>query len=152
MLTNLADHTTPTVTVSFGAVLAVLVPAFSPFIRASISSVLQRSVTRTITWTGVYRLWLRTGWGSKKMRDGARRRVQKMKEDVREEMQQQQLVQAEVRDGVRPRKGRRPLSASAENRGPGAGKDTTSWSVSDGFLGQGSTSRTDVEKAIVESN
>ncbi|ROV99977.1 hypothetical protein VMCG_06156 [Cytospora schulzeri] len=88
-------------TVSFGAVLAVLVPAFSPIIRAAISSALQRSITKTITWTGMYRLWLQTGWQSKNLHDGARRKVQEMKEEVRRKMQQQELLQAEVRDGGR---------------------------------------------------
>lgn len=135
-------------TVSFGAVLAILVPAFSPIIRASISSVLQRSIAKTITWTGIYRLWLKTGWDSKDLRDGARRRVQEMKDDVRRKMQQQELLQAEVRDGVRPPRGK-PSPASAKHRGPGAGGKRW-WSVADGVR-QGSTSRTDVEEAIVDS-
>lgn len=147
---ELTTHATLIVTVSFGAVLAVLVPAFSPFIRAYISSVLQRSIAKIITWTGVYRLWLKTGWTSKDLRDGARREVQKMKEDVRKKMQQRQLIQAEVRDGVRPRRGR-PSSASARNRGHGAGGKTWA-SALDWVAGQGSTSRSDVEKAIEESS
>ncbi|KUI60042.1 hypothetical protein VP1G_07264 [Cytospora mali] len=104
------------ITVSFGAVLAVLIPAFSPFIRASISSVLQWSIAKTITWTGMYRLWLKTEWSSKDQRDGARKKVQKMKNDVRKKMQEQKLKQSEIRDGVRPRK-EKPSSSSPKHWG-----------------------------------
>lgn len=79
-----------------------------------------------------------------------------MKEDVREGMRRQRLVQAEVRDGVRrppPPRGYRASSASAGYSGPGFGGR----GVSDGngvlAVGQGATSRADdVEKAIVDSN
>lgn len=96
----------------------------------------------------MYRLWLKAGWDSKDLRDGARRRVQEMKDGVRRKMQQQELLQAEVRDGVRPPRGK-PSPASAKHRGPGAGGNRW-WSMADG-AGQGSTSRTDVEEAIVDS-
>ncbi|KUI67954.1 hypothetical protein VM1G_02760 [Cytospora mali] len=145
-------------TVSFGVVLAVLIPAFSPFIRASISSVLQWSIAKTITWTGMYRLWLETEWSSKDQRDGARKEVQKMKNDVRKRMQGQILRQSEIRDGVRPRKEKpssspssqpSPLSSSASARNRSTGAGGSARNVIDGD-GQGSTSARDVEKGIVE--
>ena len=136
--------TTLVVTVSFGAVLLVIIPAFSPFIRASISSMLQRSIAKTITWTGLYRLWLNTGWTSKKQRDGAQRKVQKMKDDVRKKIQKQTLIQSEFRDRVRWAEVK--PSSSARPQGPGAD------SIVNNRPARGSASQTDIEKAIVESS
>lgn len=127
--------TTAIVTVSFGAVLAVIVPAFSPFIRASISSMMQRFIAKTITWTGLYRLWLKTGWKSKNQRDGAQRKVQKMKDDVRKKIQQRKLIQSEMRDGVRPSKGR--SSPPERHRGSGAAYNNNNRSVSEADVEKG---------------
>ncbi|ROW18177.1 hypothetical protein VPNG_00044 [Cytospora leucostoma] len=88
-------------TVSFGAVVAIIIPAFSSFIRALISSIMETTIAKIITWTGMYRLWLKAGWGSKGLRDGARRRARTMEEDVRKRIRQQELIRSEIRDGVR---------------------------------------------------
>lgn len=89
------------VTISFGVVLLVIIPAFSPFIRASIGSAFNQSMAKMITWTGLYRLWLESGMKSKNVRDGAWANVSKMKKNVREELYHQTLIRSEVRDRVR---------------------------------------------------
>ncbi|KAK7744941.1 hypothetical protein SLS53_003174 [Cytospora paraplurivora] len=120
-------------TVSFGAVVAIIIPAFSPFIRALISSIMEISIAKIIKWTGMYRLWLKTGLGSKGLRDGARRRAWTMEEDVRKRIRQQQLIRSEIRDGVRPQTVK--PSTSESPRG----------------IGGGSASQSDVEQVGQES-
>lgn len=66
--TQLTQYTQILVTVSFGAVLAVIIPAFSPFARAAASSALQYASARAVTAAPLYRFWLGRGWGSHKLR------------------------------------------------------------------------------------
>lgn len=89
------------VTVSFGAVLIVLIPAFSPFIRAVTHSVLARSLTKAIIWSRAYHAWLAIGWDSKRIRDNTESDVRKMKEEVKEQMSARRLKLSEIWDGVR---------------------------------------------------
>lgn len=86
---------------SFGAVLIVIIPAFSPFIRAVIHAALARSFAKAITWTRVYRMWLAIGWDSKRIRDKAKADVRKMKEQVKTQISARHLKQSEIWDGVR---------------------------------------------------
>lgn len=108
---------------SFGAVLLVIIPAFSPFIRASMGSAFNQFISKTITWTGMYKLWLRSGWNSKDVRDGARENVSKMKRNVREELYRQERLASEIRDRVRTSTGEllstKKMSGSNEGRGDG---------------------------------
>lgn len=122
----------------------MLIPAFSPFIRASISSILERIIAKTVTLTGLYRLWLWTEWTSKKQRDGARRSVQKMKDDVRKKMKQQQLIQSEIRDKVRLPEARPSPLANLQRIGAGA-KDKTKGILNNRLRGDTASER-DVEK------
>lgn len=105
-----------TVTVSFGAVLVVLIPAFSPFIRAVVHSALSRFFTKAITWTSAYQTWLETGWDSKQIRDKAKSDVRKMREGVKEQMRAKRLKQSEIGDGVRSADGK--LRSTASRRRP----------------------------------
>lgn len=89
---------------SFGAVLLVIIPAFSPLIRAYYSSVINRSVAKFITWSGLYKIWLKRGLKSKDVRDHGRAAVSKMKKNVREALARQTLLESEISDGVRKRK------------------------------------------------
>lgn len=89
---------------SFGAVLLVIIPAFSPLIRAYYSSVINRSVAKIITWSGLYKIWLQRGLKSKDVRDHGRAAVSKMKKNVREALARQTLLESEISDGVRKRK------------------------------------------------
>lgn len=91
----------PAVTVSFGAVLLVIVPAFSPFIRAFYSSIYHQSITKFITWTGLYKIWLKSGLKSKNVRDHGRANVRKMKKKVCDALARQTLQDSEIWDGVR---------------------------------------------------
>lgn len=86
---------------SFGAVLAVIIPAFSPFARAAASSALQYASARAVTAAPLYRFWLGRGWGSRKLRARAGAAVRDMKHAVRESMRRQRLEESEIRDGVR---------------------------------------------------
>lgn len=86
---------------SFGAVLLVIIPAFSPFIRAFYSSMFNQSVAKIITWSGMYKLWLKSGLKSKDVRDHGRANVSKMKKNVREALARQTLQNSEIWDGVR---------------------------------------------------
>lgn len=95
------------VTVSFGAVLAVIIPAFSPFARAAFSSALQFAAARAVTAAPLYRFWLGRGWGSRRLRARAGAAVRDMKHAVREAMRRQRLEESEIRDGVRTRAGTR---------------------------------------------
>ncbi|KAL2283012.1 hypothetical protein FJTKL_10332 [Diaporthe vaccinii] len=88
-------------TVSFGAVLAVIIPAFSPFARAAASSALRYTAARAVTAAPLYRLWLGCGWSSRRLRARARAAVRDMKHAVREAMRRQRLEESELRDGVR---------------------------------------------------
>lgn len=114
------------VTVSFGAVFVVLIPAFSPFIRAVIQSVLSRSFMKAIAWTKVYQTWLAIGWDSKQIRDKGRADVRRMKEDVKKQMSAQRLQQSEIWDGVRdangellwPKGSRAPSQTAEAHEGP----------------------------------
>lgn len=96
---------TRVVTVSFGAVLVVLIPAFSPFIRAVVHSALSRSFTKAITWTKLYQTWLAIGWDSEEIRGKAKADVRKMKEGVKEQMSAKRLTQSQIWDGVRSANG-----------------------------------------------
>lgn len=89
---------------SFGAVLLVIIPAFSPLIRAYYSSVINRSVAKIITWSGLYKIWLKRGLKSKDVRDHGRAAVSKMKKNVREALARQTLLESEISDGVRKRR------------------------------------------------
>lgn len=101
-------HTQTVVTVSFGAVLAVIIPAFSPFARAAFSSALQYAAARAVTAAPLYRFWLGRGWGSRKLRARAGAAVRDMKHAVREAMRRQRLEESEIRDGVRFKDGAAP--------------------------------------------
>lgn len=95
------DAPTHSVTVSFGAVLAVIIPAFSPFARAAASSALRYTAARAVTAAPLYRLWLGSGWSSRRLRARAGAAVRDMKHAVREAMRRQRLEESELRDGVR---------------------------------------------------
>lgn len=87
--------------------LLVIIPAFSPFIRAFYSAAFNYLITKFITSTGLYRLWLKIGLRSKVVRDHGRKNVSTMKKNVREALALQKLRQAEIRDKVRDAKGKR---------------------------------------------
>ena len=89
------------VTVSFGAVLAVIIPAFSPFARAAAGSALRYAAARAATAAPLYRFWLGRGWSSVRLRARAGAAVRDMKHAVREAMRRQRLEESEIRDGVR---------------------------------------------------
>lgn len=89
---------------SFGVVLLVIIPAFSPLIRAYYSSVINRSVAKIITRSGLYKIWLRRGLKSKHVRDHGRAAVSKMKKNVRKALARQALLEFEISDGVRNRR------------------------------------------------
>lgn len=86
---------------SLGAVLLVIIPAFSPLIRATYSFVFNQSIAKIIIWTGLYRLWFQKGRKSKDIRDGGRANVSKMKKRVQEDLRRQNLIRSEILDGVR---------------------------------------------------
>lgn len=86
---------------SFGAVLLVIIPAFSPLIRAYHSTFINQFVTKIITWSGLYKIWLKRGVRSKDVRDHGRANVGKMKKNVREALARQILLESELWDGVR---------------------------------------------------
>ncbi|KKY38441.1 putative ankyrin repeat protein [Diaporthe ampelina] len=88
-------------TVSFGAVLAVIIPAFSPFARAAAGSALRYAAARAATAAPLYRFWLGRGWSSVRLRARAGAAVRDMKHAVREAMRRQRLEESEIRDGVR---------------------------------------------------
>lgn len=116
---QVTDARTHPVTVSFGAVLAVIIPAFSPFARAAASSALRYTAARAVTAAPLYRLWLGSGWGSRRLRARAGAAVRDMKHAVREAMRRQRLEESEVRDGVR-RKGAPPaVGGPFGGAGPG---------------------------------
>lgn len=83
----------------------MLIPAFSPFIRAVIHSALSRTFTKAITWTKLYQTWLAIGWDSKQIRGKAKADVRKMKEGVKEQMSAKRLKQSQIWDGVRSANG-----------------------------------------------
>jgi len=103
------------VTVSFGAVLLVIIPAFSPFIRAFYSAAFNHLITKLITSTGFYKLWLKSGLRSKEVRDHGREHVSKMKQNVKDALARQSRRKAEIRDGVRDANGNR---LSTVEKGP----------------------------------
>ncbi|KAL1861709.1 hypothetical protein Daus18300_008678 [Diaporthe australafricana] len=108
-------------TVSFGAVLAVIIPAFSPLARAAIGSGLRYAAARAVTAAPLYRFWLGRGWGSRRLRARTGAAVRDMKHAVREAMKRQRLEESEVRDGVRDRaRTRTGAPAPSDAAGPGA--------------------------------
>lgn len=113
---HVADTRGAAVTVSFGAVLAVIIPAFSPFARAAAGSALRYAAARTVTAAPLYRFWLGRGWSSRKLRAQAGTAVRDMKHAVREAMRRQRLEESEVHDGVR-----KSTKAPAVGVVPGAG-------------------------------
>lgn len=141
------------VTVSFGVVLAVIIPAFSPFIRASIGSAFNQSMAKMITSTGLYKLWLKSGLKSKNVRDGAWTNVSKMKKNVCEEVYHQTLIRSEVRDRVRDSNGKlltretNQVCAEGARVANGTVGTTTNGAAGNGVNGVGEQSP-DVEKGL----
>ncbi|KAK2610531.1 hypothetical protein N8I77_003954 [Diaporthe amygdali] len=115
-------------TVSFGAVLAVIIPAFSPFARAAIGSALRYAAARSITVVPLYRFWLGRGWSSRRLRARTGAAVRDLKHAVREAVKRQRLEESEVRDGVRASPG---TGAAAVGGVPGA-RSRQRWAPSRG--------------------
>lgn len=117
---SIADTQTHQVTVSFGAVLAVIIPAFSPFARAAAGSALRYTAARAVTAAPLYRFWLGRGWSSMKLRAQAGAAVRDMKHAVREAMRRQRLEESEIRDGVR--EGTTAPAVEGQRRGVSRGR------------------------------
>lgn len=126
----------------------VVVPAFSPFIRAVIHSMLARSFTKAITWTKVYRTWLTIGWDSKEIHDKAKADVRKMKEGVKEQMSARRLQQSEIWDGVRDPHGK--LVSRIHRTPPKSNEASDNPNVRTTLNGAAMRSPSDVEKGMVK--
>ncbi|PSR79122.1 hypothetical protein BD289DRAFT_105629 [Coniella lustricola] len=87
--------------ISFGAVQLVIIPVFSPFIRAVYSAVFHQVAVKFITATGLYRLWLQSGLRSSTVRNESKEKAHKMRKRVREDLNRNRLLQSEILDGKR---------------------------------------------------